>query len=185
PIVLLTAKASVESRIAGLSRGADAYLAKPFHREELTWTLSNLIRAREVLQAHLRAVLRTADPDDQTSAAILPQSVQAVAETEDAFVQKLRLYIEGHLGNTGLSMEELSRAMTMSYQNLHRKLTALTNLSPVQFIRAIRLQKAMALLRTSQMSIADIALQVGFNDPKYFTRVFTEEFGKSPSAIRG
>lgn len=81
-------------------------------------------------------------------------------------------------------MEELSRAMTMSYQNLHRKLTALTNLSPVQFIRTIRLQKAMSLLQTTRLSIGDVAFEVGFNDPKYFSRVFVEEFGKPPSAVR-
>lgn len=182
PIVLLTAKASVESRIAGLSRGADAYLAKPFHREELSWTLNNLVRARELLQAHLRSVLLT--ENNAAPAASLPQSVQAAVEAEDAFVKKLRLYVEENMGNTDLSMEELSRAMTMSYQNLHRKLTALTQLSPVQFIRTIRLQKALSLLQSTQLPIGDIAFEVGFSDPKYFSRVFTEEFGKPPSAVR-
>jgi transcriptional regulator GlxA family with amidase domain len=107
-----------------------------------------------------------------------------VLEIEDVFVQKLRRYTEENIANTNLSMDELSRAMTMSYQNLHRKLTALTNLSPVQFIRFIRLQKAKVLLQTTQLSVGDVAFEVGFSDPKYFSRVFTEEFGKPPSTMR-
>jgi len=186
PIVLLTAKASVESRIAGLSRGADAYLSKPFHREELLLTIANLLHARRVVQERLRALFLTAEaaPAAEAQAATIAPEALAVLEIEDVFVQKIRGYVEEHLGNADLTMDELSRAMTMSYQNLHRKLSALTNLSPVQFIRAIRLQKAMSLLQTTRLPIGDIAFEVGFSDPKYFSRVFTEEFGKPPSAVR-
>jgi len=186
PIVLLTAKASVESRIAGLSRGADAYLSKPFHREELLLTIANLLHARRVVQERLRALFLTAEaaPAAEAQAATIAPEALAVLEIEDVFVQKIRGYVEDNLGNADLTMDELSRAMTMSYQNLHRKLSALTNLSPVQFIRAIRLQKAMSLLQTTRLPIGDIAFEVGFSDPKYFSRVFTEEFGKPPSAVR-
>ncbi|MBK6998005.1 MAG: helix-turn-helix transcriptional regulator [Lewinellaceae bacterium] len=103
---------------------------------------------------------------------------------EDAFVQKLRQHIEDNLTQSELSVEELSRKMTMSYQTLHRKITALTNLSPVQFIRLIRLSKARTLLQTTQLPISEIAFEVGFNDAKYFSRVFTEEFGQTPSSMR-
>ena len=186
PIVLLTAKASVESRIAGLSRGADVYLAKPFHREELMLTVANLLQSRRVMQERLRAALMVAQTATDIPNAATPVAPEflPVLETEDAFVQKLRQYVEENISNTELSMEELSRAMTMSYQNLHRKLTALTSLAPVQFIRLIRLQKAKALLQTTRRPIGEIAFEVGFNDPKYFSRVFTEEFGRPPSAVR-
>ena len=186
PIVLLTAKASVESRIAGLSRGADVYLAKPFHREELMLTVANLLQSRRVMQERLRAALMVAQTATDIPNAATPVAPEflPVLETEDAFVQKLRQYVEENISNTELSMEELSRAMTMSYQNLHRKLTALTSLAPVQFIRLIRLQKAKVLLQTTRRPIGEIAFEVGFNDPKYFSRVFTEEFGRPPSAVR-
>lgn len=186
PIVLLTAKASVESRIAGLSRGGDAYLTKPFHREELVLILGNLLQSRRVLQERMKATLLAPHAATDSSSATAPVASEqlAVLEIEDVFVQKLRQYTEENLANANLSMEELSRAMTMSYQNLHRKLTALTSLSPVQFIRTIRLQKAMSLLQTTRLSIGDVAFEVGFNDPKYFSRVFAEEFGKPPSAVR-
>ncbi|MCC7504449.1 MAG: response regulator, partial [Saprospiraceae bacterium] len=186
PIVLLTAKASVESRIAGLSRGADAYLSKPFHREELLLTMANLLQAQRVLQERLRTTLladQAASGIQHESPAIAPEE-RAVLEMEDAFVQKMRRYVEENIGKPDLSMDELSRAMTMSYQNLHRKLTAVSGLSPVQFIRHIRLQKAMLLLQGTRLSIADVAFEVGFSDPKYFSRVFTEEFGRPPTAVR-
>jgi signal transduction histidine kinase/DNA-binding response OmpR family regulator len=186
PIVLLTAKASVESRIAGLSRGGDAYLTKPFHREELVLILGNLLQSRRVLQERIKATLLASQAAIDTSSVTAAVALEplTVLEIEDVFVQKLRQYTEENLSNANLSMEELSRAMTMSYQNLHRKLTALTNLSPVQFIRFIRLQKAKVLLQTTQLSVGDIAFEVGFSDPKYFSRVFTEEFGKPPSTMR-
>jgi len=186
PVVLLTAKASVESRIAGLSRGADAYLSKPFHRKELLLTIANLLHARRLMQERLRTLLLAAQaaPTTASTPPVIAPEMLAVLEIEDVFVQKMRRYVEDNMGNTDLSMDELSRAMTMSYQNLHRKLAALTKLSPVQFIRTIRLQKAMLLLKSTQLSIGDIAFEVGFSDPKYFSRVFTEEFGKPPSAVR-
>lgn len=186
PIVLLTAKASVESRIAGLSRGADAYLSKPFHHEELLLTLNNLLQTRQMMQEWLRASwLRTqAAPQPTPPNSALAPETRAALEAEDVFVQKIRRYVEDHLSNPNLSVEELSRAMTMSYQNLHRKMTALTNRSPVQFVRTVRLQKALSLLQNTRQPIGDIAFLVGFEDPKYFSRVFTEEFGKPPSAMR-
>ena len=136
----------------------------------------------ERLRAALLASQATSGIPPET-AAIAPEA-QAVLEVEDVFVQKIRRYVEEHIGNADLSMDELSRAMTMSYQNLHRKLTALTSLAPVQFIRLIRLQKAKALLQTTRRPIGEIAFEVGFNDPKYFSRVFAEEYGSPPSSFR-
>jgi signal transduction histidine kinase/DNA-binding response OmpR family regulator/ligand-binding sensor domain-containing protein len=187
PIVLLTAKTSIENRIAGLSRGADAYLAKPFHREELLLTVANLLQSRRAMQERLLATLREDQRGKtQPAAEIVAQDAEALAvlKVEHAFVQNLRRCVEEHISNSELSMDVLSRAMTMSYQNLHLKLKALTGLSPVQFIRLIRLQKAKTLLQSTRLSITDIAHEAGFADPKYFSRVFTEEFGMPPSSMR-
>ncbi len=180
PILLLTAKVEVESRMVGLQSGADAYLAKPFHQHELLLTLRNLLSLRKALQARyskLADVLENPVFSEQ-----LP--IAPVFEMEDAFVQKLRQHIEENLTKSDLSVEELSRMMTMSYQSLHRKLSSLTNQSPVQFIRLIRLTKARTLLQNTDRTITDIAYSVGFNDAKYFSRVFTEEFGQTPSSLR-
>jgi len=183
PILLLTAKTEMESRIIGLQSGADAYLAKPFNQQELLLTLRNLLLMRRALQARYGKQQRAEVPE--TPAFPEPVGNTQIFELEDAFVQKLRQHIEDNLSQSDLSMEDVSREMTMSYQTLHRKITALTNLSPVQFIRLVRMSKARTLLQTTRLPISEIAYAVGFNDAKYFSRVFTEEFGKPPSTMRG
>ncbi len=172
PIVLLTAKAGVENRIAGLRRGADVYLAKPFHREELLVNLANLLDLRKKLQAkyyNLQSPISSLQPP--------------VTDLEDAFVQKVKTAILDRLSDPSLTVEKLSRALALSQSQLHRKLTALTGKNATQFIRAIRLARAMELLKTGDMNVSEVAYAVGFDDPKYFSRVFGEEFGMPPSKI--
>jgi CheY-like chemotaxis protein len=173
PIVLLTARAGVEDRIAGLRRGADAYLAKPFHPEELRVTLLKLIEMRRSLQARYAVVADAPAP-----------AVNEAEKTEDAFLQKLRSAVESHLSDPGFSGEELCRALGMSYPVVYRKLSALTGRSLNVYIRLIRLQKARDMLLSSALGIAEIAYETGFNDPKFFSRVFSEEFGMPPSVFR-
>ncbi|MBL7790961.1 MAG: response regulator [Saprospiraceae bacterium] len=175
PIVLLTAKADVESRIAGLRRGADAYLAKPFHQEELMVTLKNLLDLRLKLQAKYRELAL-----ERTSSPPLPPA----HDLENDFLQKLRAIVETDLSDTSLDVDALCRKTGMSRTNLHNKLSALTGLSTTIFVRKIRLQKAKQLLETTEMNISEIAYAVGFNDPKFFSRVFSEEFGIPPSEVR-
>lgn len=172
PIVLLTARAGVEDRIAGLRRGADAYLAKPFHPEELRVTLLKLIELRRSLQARYSA-----------SGPVVAAGNEA-ENVEDAFLQKLRSAVESRLSDPGFSGEELCRALGMSYPVVYRKLSALTGRSLNVYIRLVRLQKARELLLASTLGIAEIAYETGFNDPKFFSRVFSEEFGMPPSAFR-
>ena len=172
PIVLLTARAGVEDRIAGLRRGADAYLAKPFHPEELQVTLLKLIELRQKLQARYAA------------AGALPPAENDPMPMEDAFLQKLRAAVESRLTDAGFSGEELCRMVGMSYPVVYRKLSALTGRSLNLYIRLIRLQKARELLNTTTLSVSEIAYEVGFNDPKFFSRVFSEEYGSPPSVFR-
>jgi signal transduction histidine kinase/DNA-binding response OmpR family regulator len=176
PIVLLTARADVESRISGLRRGADAYLAKPFHRGELLAVLGQLVE--------LRAKLRSRYVNLSAEA---PQE-QEVAEEEfvieDAFIQKARLVVLEHLENATFGVQDFSQALGMSYPVVHRKLSALTGRSPSLFVRAIRLGEAKKLLENTDLNVSEIAYDCGFNDPKFFSRVFSKEFGQSPSKFR-
>lgn len=183
PIVLLTARAGVEDRISGLRRGADAYLAKPFHPEELRVVLANLLELRQKLQAkYSKLGLRHVDsgvPDAQT-----PALKNTEPDQEDVFLQKLRAVVESRLSQTDLSVEEISRMVGMSYPVVHRKVTALTGRSLTLYMRAVRLQQARILLADPALSIADVAYETGFNDPKFFSRVFSEEYRMTPSAFR-
>lgn len=177
PIVILSAKADFESRLTGLQKRADAYLTKPFQQEELQVTLENLFAIRRELQR------KYADAPFVLSAAIpLPQ--EGPSNLENAFLEKLRQFILDHIDDTQLSTERICQEMGMSKANIYRKLKALTNLSLSHFIRQIRLQKAQELLLDPQLNISEVAYAVGFADPYYFSRIFSETFQQSPTQFR-
>jgi YesN/AraC family two-component response regulator len=176
PIILLTARAAVGDRIAGLRRGADAYLTKPFQREELLIVLNNLVRSRRLLQIRYGQLALGSTPD-----LAVPAEAEAL---EDQFVLKLRVIVEAHLADAELSTDAICQLMGMSRTTLHKKMTALTGLSISRYLRALRLRKAQELLTGSPLNIAEVAYAVGFEDPKYFSRVFSEEFGVSPGHFR-
>ena len=175
PIVLLTAKATVEDRIAGLRRGADAYLAKPFREEELLVWVEQLIARRRLLQARYA---RLSAPDTA------PEPAAAELALEDSFMQKFRSVLEANYPNTEFSVDALCRELAMSRTQVHRKLSALTNRSTTEHINAFRLEKARELLLAGGLNVSEVAFQVGFNDPKYFSRLFSETFGQAPSEFR-
>lgn len=168
PIILLTAKTAKEEQVRGLRFGADAFLTKPFHKEELLVRLQKLIELRRKLQAHYLE-------DDKG---------EAPPSKEEQFLATLKKCIGDQLDNSDLSVNDLCRAVQLSHAHLYRKLKALTNLTPVQFIRHIRLKKAKTLLETSSMNISEIAYAVGFSDPNYFSRIYHKEMGITPSESR-
>lgn len=173
PIILLTAKADQKSKIEGLTHGADAYLAKPFDREELLVRLEKLIELRRRMQARFQ------------HAGGLRQALIGKAQTVDElFLQKVSKMVEAQMANEYFGMPELCKALSMSRSNLFRKLKALTGKSVTVFIRTIRLEKAKELLETTEMNVSEVCFAVGFNSPNYFSKVFQEEFGVAPRAVR-
>ncbi|MCK6691864.1 MAG: ATP-binding protein [Thermoanaerobaculia bacterium] len=176
PIIMLTAKADMESKLEGLEHGADAYLAKPFHKEELLLRIRKLLEMRQRLQQHYLASAGLADGAAKMEA-------QAPGP-EDQFVQKVREVVEAHLDDSSFDVEQLCRQMAMSHSQLHRKLSALTGLAATRFIRQVRLNKAKELLRDPALKITSVAYDTGFSDPGYFGRVFRQEFGVSPQEWR-
>jgi signal transduction histidine kinase/DNA-binding response OmpR family regulator/ligand-binding sensor domain-containing protein len=179
PIVLLTAKAEVEHRIAGLQRGADAYLAKPFHEAELRATLDNLIELRRKLQLKFQQE-RPQSVEGSKPPVQPPSATEAI---EEAFLQKVRDIIQTHLDDTAFTVEALSQQLSMSPRQLHRKLTALTDQTPSAIIRDTRLAKAKSMLETTDKNVSEVAYATGFDDPKYFSRVFKKAYGLPPSKV--
>lgn len=177
PIVLLTARAAFSDRIAGLRRGADAYLTKPFQREELVVVLRNLLRNRRLLQARYSQLALQPTP-----AELLPASDND--SLEDQFLHRLRATLEPQLDHPDFSIEALCQQIGMSRTSLHLKMVALTGMSITRYVRSLRLNKAKELLINSDLNVSEVAYAVGFQDPKYFSRVFSEESGISPANFR-
>jgi signal transduction histidine kinase/DNA-binding response OmpR family regulator len=172
PIILLTAKASVESRLAGLARGADDYLSKPFNREELLLRARNLLAWRQKLRARY-AQAKDLEPAEDRNIVI-----------EDVFLQKIRGIVEEKISDVDFEIDQLARVVGMSRSQLFRKIKALTGLSPSLFIRAIRLQKGKELLETTELNVSEVAYEVGFSTPAYFSDAFMEAYGVRPSQVR-
>ncbi|MCB0587794.1 MAG: helix-turn-helix domain-containing protein, partial [Phaeodactylibacter sp.] len=168
PIILLTARADMDSRLEGLEYGADAYLAKPFQREELEIRLRKLIELRRKLQA------RYSQPDFRQ---------QPATQKEDAFVLNVKERLLENLDDDTFGIEELSKELGLSRVHLYRKLKALTGKSTSHFIRQVRLQEAYKLLRSGEFNVSEVAYKVGYKDPNFFTRIFSEYYGKPPSEV--
>lgn len=182
PIIMLTAKADMESKMEGLQQGADVYLEKPFHRQELLIRIKKLLEIRKSLQQYY---LKNAGINNQAAQATVNASgIITNNKIENAFVQRVREVVEKNLNNTDFTVEQLCKLVFMSHSQLHRKLDALTGYSPNKFIRLIRLSKAKDLLKDPDTSIGSIALDCGYNDPGYFGRVFKQEYGVTPQEWR-
>ncbi|RAJ23055.1 YXYXY domain-containing protein [Gelidibacter algens] len=171
PIILLTAKTSEEDRLKGLKHGADAYLTKPFLKAELLTRLDQLIL--------LRKRISQAFAKNKFSQILV--SKENTPETK--FLQKLIQIIQTNIYNPNLGSRHVAQKMGLSESQIYRKLKAITGKSTAIFIRSVRLEKAKDLIQTTDKPISEIAYEVGFNDPSWFSRAFKEEFGYTPSAM--
>jgi signal transduction histidine kinase/DNA-binding response OmpR family regulator/ligand-binding sensor domain-containing protein len=173
PIVLLTAKASLESRLEGFERGADAYLSKPFSPQELVIRIKNLMELRKSIQKYFKADVMGISHANKTEKPEL--------KTENEFVQQVEKMILANLKNEALNGDYLAQKHFMSKGHFYRKIKALTTLTPHQYINAVRIREAIPLLQRKEMNMAEIAFEVGFTSPSYFTRVFKQIHGHPPS----
>lgn len=174
PIVLLTAKADSASKIAGLRRGADAYLPKPFNLEEL------LVRLEMLLERQKRMAAYFGKKTGMGTEAETPEPKE-VFEIEDAFISKVRQVIEDNIADSDFAMPQLCLILNMSRSQLLRKMKALVDTSPSDFIRLHRLQKAKTMLETEDLTVSEVAYLVGYKDVSHFSRSFRELFGVPPS----
>lgn len=171
PVVMLTAKADIASRIEGLERGADDYLAKPFNEEELRIRIKKLIELRRKLQLRYASMGMPPSTDDKT------------INIEDVFIQKVRQIMEANLDDDQFGIIQLCRSLGMSRAQLYRKFKSLTDTTVNDYLRKFRLHKARELLLTTDHNVTEVAYDVGFKNLSHFSKVFTEEFGKNPRDI--
>lgn len=169
PIVLLTAKATINDKIEGIETGADAYITKPFNLEYLRITVRKIIETRKKLYKRF-----------SQDVYIIPREISG-NYLDQKFLEKAIDYIQQNLTDTELSVENLAYYLLMSRSQAYRKIKALTGQSVTEFIRTIRLKMAIALLEEGKLSISEIGFKVGFTSPAYFTKCFRLQFGRSPS----
>ena len=172
PIIILTSKSSQESQIEGMQSGADDFVSKPFNADLLEIRVKTLLEAKERLRKNWQKQMIQQD-----------LSVGKMPIFEDAFLVKATQLIIDHLSDADFDVEDLEKGLDMSKMQLYRKLKNLTSLAGNEFIRSIRLQQAKILLETSSLNISEIAYQVGFNDPAYFTRAFKKQYGRTPKSF--
>jgi len=172
PVILLTARADTDSKIEGLEIGADDYVTKPFDSKELVARVRNLIEQRRQLRRKF-----------SEGVALKPGEV-AVSSLDDTLLKKVMASVEKNIADENFGVDELAREACLSRAHLNRKLHALTDLSPAELIRRVRLERARQLLENNAGSIAEIAYQVGFGSPSHFSASFRERFGILPSEVR-
>ncbi|MEW4925485.1 two-component regulator propeller domain-containing protein [Algibacter sp. 2305UL17-15] len=169
PIVLLTAKISQESELEGLKNGADTYIRKPFDTEILKVKLKNIIKDRDILRQRFNRKIN-----------LQPKEV-TVTSSDERFLKQAIEIVEKHMMNTDFSVEMLVKEMNHSRSNLYLKLKEITGLSSSEFIRNIRLKRAVQLLEQSDYSVKEIMYMTGFNTAAYFSKCFKRQFGVIPS----
>ena len=180
PVILLTARALSHHQIEGYESGADAYITKPFSAEVLMARIGNLLKSRHQLKDLFGKVAGTegTDPVETPAEELIPQN-----KKEDAFVTKFRDFVEKNLADSDLNVETIGAELGLSRVQLYRKVKALTGQSPVELLRTARLQKGRELLQTTDKNVSEVAYEVGFTAPSYFTKCFKDEFGISPSDL--
>ena len=171
PIILLTAKADTKDKLTGLSKGADAYLIKPFEKAELLIRLEKLLSVRQILQQkHLKEL------NVKEEKIVWPENQHI------PFIKQVEQHILLHLADDTFSVNDLAKIQHLSRSQIHRKIKALTGMSTSLYIQHLRLLKAKELVATTDLSISEIVYQVGFKSPAYFSQLYKAAFGASPSS---
>ncbi len=194
PVLMLTACSLDEQRVEGYESGADGYVSKPFNGEVLRARCRNLISNRRRILDLWQSQSKLSQPSAPTgtprSDNPTPQAeaVAAVAEAKDLdnefYARFLQIFFE-EISNPDINIEQIASKMGLGHSQFYRKIKSLTNYTPVELMRQLRLKQARKLLTTTSKSISEVAYEVGFSSPAYFTKCYRQAFGETPSNLRG
>ena len=176
PVILLTARGSEQQQAEGLSQGADAYLTKPFSAEVLLAHIASLLANRQKLKEVFAAEKQQPYESHEQE--------EKLSTPDKMFMDTLRQAILRNMSNTKLKMDDLGADMGISRVQLYRKVKAMTGMSPVELLKEMRLQRAMKLLKATDKTVAEVAYEVGFGTPGYFSSCFKKQYGKYPTDIK-
>lgn len=173
PVIMLTAKNLEEHRAEGYEHGADSYITKPFHSKVLLARIENLLRQRQLLKNLYQG---SKEAEKEISEAHLE-------DRDKQFLKQLQAIIQKNLSDSEFGVEDMGQQIGLSRVQLYRKVKAMTGSSVVDLLRKARLAKARRLLETRSMSVSEVAYEVGFSAPSYFTKCFKEEYGMLPGDV--
>jgi two-component system, cell cycle response regulator len=169
PVILLTAKNSIQSKVEGLELGADAYIEKPFYTAHLLVQIANLLANRSKLKEYF------------TQSPLVHLKSVAQTRPDEDFLEKLNAAIQNNLDDQDLDVDKLTRLLNMSRTNLFRKIKSLTDLTPNELINVTRLKKAAELMAEGKYKIYEVSAMVGFGSQTNFGRNFSKQFGMTPT----
>ena len=198
PIILLTAKTTIESKLEGLEYGADDYITKPFSATYLQARVENLLMQRKKLQSFYRDSLMhiniSTGQEEVPVATDMPSAEEDVSETppttlemspnDRKFMDKLIELMEQNMDNGELVVDDLVRELAVSRSVFFKKLKTLTGLAPIEFIKEMRIKRATQLIETGEFNMTQISYMVGINDPRYFSKCFKAQVGMTPTEYR-
>lgn len=185
PLILLTAKTAIESKLEGLEYGADDYITKPFSAKYLKARVKNILQSRQKIQeAYRERLLASSLNTDESKTEENEEKVPEMSPSDQKFMNKLMELMESRIDNSDLIVDDLVRDMAVSRSVFFKKLKTLTGLASVEFIKEIRINKAIKLIESGEYSITQVAYMVGINDPRYFSKCFKQKMGMTPSEYR-
>ena len=185
PLILLTAKTAIESKLEGLEYGADDYITKPFNATYLKARVRNILLSRAKLQeSYRKKLLNDRWKEDEDKSGENDTKAPAMSPNDQKFMNKLMELMERNIDNGDLIVDDLVKDMAVSRSVFFKKLKSLTGLAPVEFIKEIRINKAVQLIESGEFSITQIAYMVGINDPRYFSKCFKQKMGMTPTEYK-
>ena len=184
PIVLLTAKTSIESKLEGLEYGADDYITKPFSATYLKARVKNLLTQRQKLQVIYRDNLMTGNPAVDSAKETAEEKGPEMSSNDRKFMDKLVDLMEKNMDNGDLVVDDLVQELAVSRSVFFKKLKTLTGLAPIEFIKEMRIKRAVQFIETGEYSMTQISYMVGINDPRYFSKCFKQKMGMTPTEYR-
>ncbi len=193
PIIILSAKASLEDKLTGLKEGVDDYITKPFSATYLMQRVENIIGQRRLLQQQIMAELssQAIQPDSKSqSSNLIPQATEyhlsspQIVDADKKMMQEVMKYLEEHIGDEKLKIEDIASAVNLSYIVFLEKIKSIVGMTAKNFVQTMRMQRAEELIAKSKENFSQIAYAVGFTDPKYFGKCFRKATGMSPSEYR-
>lgn len=181
PVVLLTAKTDMDTKLQSLQQGADSYITKPFSATYLEARVDNLLARRQKLRQFYCERLMNVNPPEVENE---EEEIDMMSQQDRRFLERLTEFMERNIDNGDLVVDDLVHEMAVSRSVFFKKLKSLTGLAPIEFIKEMRVKRAAQLIETGEFNMTQIAYMVGINDPRYFSKCFKQRFGMTPTEYK-